>query len=107
MADPITIEWGILATEIVKTAMVGGGSAMLTALFLRKRTPPQPVQVAPGRCNSHVYLEYGLLNIRRKQEYQKTLLVQLCTKQGCQIPPEPAEIAVPQGLHGSPQGDAM
>lgn len=104
MADPITIQWGALATEIVKNAIVGGGAAALTALLIRRSNKattapppaPLPVQVMHGRCSSHPYIEIGLLNIRRRQDYQKTLLIQLCTHFNCQIPPEPPEMAVEQ-----------
>lgn len=112
MTDPIVIDWAVLATKVVETAVLGGGAAVLTAKIMRRRQsaqaaqhvqPVPTVQQASGRCSSHPYMEIGQLNIRRQLSYHKTLLIQICTHINCPIPPEPPEIAVqPVAEHRQP-----
>lgn len=108
MADPITIQWGALATEIVKNIVVGSSAAAVTAVFLRRKQQAQPVPApvphaaapAAGRCSSHVYIEHNIVYIKNCIRWQVGLLYKLCQDRGIEVPAEPMEEPVDKVKRG-------
>jgi len=98
MADPITIQWGVLGTEIVKNIIVGGCASLITSMFFLKKIRSAEVKESaapqPGRCSSHIYIEHNVVYIKNVLRWQAGLLYQICHALKIEVSPEPKEETV-------------